>query len=84
NLSNNTTYYYTLETFGANDMVLLSQSGEFTTNGETTGTVGAKNLSPAKITGYYSVLGVKLPEEPESGIYIITYEDGTAEKKVKK
>ena len=36
------------------------------------------------IVGYYNtLLGIKLPKEPASGVYIIMYEDGTTEKRVK-
>ena len=38
---------------------------------------------PANIIGYYSILGTRLPKEPASGIYIIVYDNGTAEKVVK-
>ena len=33
--------------------------------------------------GYYSILGIKLPQEPESGIYIILYDNGKAKKVIK-
>ncbi len=36
------------------------------------------------ITGYYSLTGVKLHDEPASGFYIIMYDNGTAEKRIKK
>ncbi len=35
------------------------------------------------IVAYYSIIGQKLSQEPESGIYIVVYEDGTKEKIVK-
>jgi uncharacterized repeat protein (TIGR02543 family) len=35
------------------------------------------------ITGYYSIMGVKLPDEPARGVYIVTYDNGTAEKRIK-
>ena len=35
------------------------------------------------IVGYYNIMGQKLPKEPQSGIYIIMYSNGTAEKVVK-
>ena len=37
----------------------------------------------AKITGYYSVTGQKLPQAPEKGIYIIMYDNGKTEKVAK-
>ena len=36
------------------------------------------------LVGYYNVMGQKLSEEPESGLYILLYDDGTTEKRVKK
>jgi len=35
------------------------------------------------IVGYYSILGQKLPKEPASGIYIILYDNGESEKRIK-
>jgi len=84
-LLSGTTYFYTLETLTTSDVVLFSQSGEFTTKGETVGVVEtwhAASLQP-HITGYYSILGIKLSKEPTSGIYIIMYDNGKAEKVVR-
>ncbi len=83
-LLDGTTYYYTLETFATNDVLLFSQSGEFTTTGETVGVVET-GCAPSlrSVTGYYSILGVKLSKEPASGMYIILYSDGTAVKMIK-
>ena len=36
-----------------------------------------------QISGYYSIIGKKLPKEPEKGIYIILYETGKALKVMK-
>jgi len=44
---------------------------------------GQATSLPANIVGYYSILGVKLNKEPASGIYIIVYDNGTAEKVMK-
>jgi len=44
------------------------------------------NISSEKeknILGYYSILGQKLLQEPQSGVYIIRYENGKTEKIVK-
>ena len=82
NLSSGTTYYYTLETLGANGMAFTTQSGAFTTTGEAVGLVCAPSLQP-EITGYYSITGIKLPKEPASGAYIITYDNGEAVKVVR-
>ncbi len=35
------------------------------------------------ITAYYNITGAKLPEEPEKGIYVVLYSDGTSEKMMK-
>ena len=35
------------------------------------------------VLGYYNILGKKLLQEPESGIYIILYENGKTEKIIK-
>ena len=35
------------------------------------------------IVGYYSILGQKLPKEPTSGIFIILYDNGESEKRIK-
>ena len=80
NLSSGTTYYYTLETFGADNAPLASLSGDFTTTGgEMTGVVETQCITPLPgITAYYSISGIKLPKEPASGVYIIKYDDGTA------
>jgi uncharacterized repeat protein (TIGR02543 family) len=39
--------------------------------------------SEAQVKGYYSIIGEKLPQVPEHGIYIILYSDGSAKKVVK-
>jgi len=36
-----------------------------------------------RVAGYYNILGQKLPKEPESGIYIIMYDNGNSEKAIK-
>ena len=40
-------------------------------------------LLPANIVGYYSIMGQKLLQEPQSGIYIIQYDNGKTEKVVR-
>ena len=85
NLLSATTYYYTLETFDTNSVLLATQLGEFKTTGEQTGAVETwrtASLQP-KITGYYSITGVKLPKEPASGMSIITYDNDTVVKVVR-
>jgi hypothetical protein len=37
-------------------------------------------LDNAKAVGYYNIMGQKLDKEPESGVYIIKYDNGTAKK----
>ena len=48
-------------------------------------TVGIPDISDnqAVIVGYYNILGKKLTQEPESGMYIIQYDDGTTKKVIK-
>jgi len=41
-------------------------------------------LAPTpQVAGYYSILGQKLPKEPESGLYIIIYDNGKSGKVLK-
>lgn len=40
--------------------------------------------SEETIIAYYSITGVKLSNEPKSGIYIVVYNNGKAEKRIKK
>jgi len=42
-----------------------------------------QDMKSLPVAGYYSILGQKLPKEPENGIYIIKYENGKTEKIVK-
>jgi len=39
-----------------------------------------KDTENAVVTGYYDMLGRKLPEEPRQGLYIIHYSNGTSKK----
>ena len=66
-----------------NDVYLISVTvtGDcFTTTSVTDVTVNTQ----AKVTGYYNIVGQKLLQEPEGGIYIIRYDDGTTKKIIKK
>jgi hypothetical protein len=36
------------------------------------------------VVGYFNLTGQKLSQEPKSGLYIILYDDGTTEKRIKK
>jgi hypothetical protein len=42
------------------------------------------DMSEGSIAGYYNNLGQKLPQEPQSGVYIIKYNSGKAAKVFKK
>jgi hypothetical protein len=42
--------------------------------------VGINEATPAKVVGYYNLMGERLNKEPESGLYIIQYDNGTAKK----
>ena len=83
NLLSGTDYYYTLEILGINNVVLASQSGEFRTTGEIITDISGVCNTPLRVVGYYNILGQPLPREPESGIYIIMYDNGKAEKVLK-
>ena len=82
NLSSGTTYYYTLKVFDTENVVLTTQTGEFTTAG-TTGVAETQLAPQPEIIGYYNILGVQLPQAPEKGVYIIVYDNGTVEKVVR-
>ena len=45
--------------------------------------IAAPTLEKGEIIGYYNLMGVKLPQEPTNGIYIIVYDNGTAKKVLK-
>ena len=40
-------------------------------------------VNTANIVAYYSILGMRLPQAPEKGFYIILYDNGTTKKIVK-
>ena len=83
NLQSGTPYYYTLEILGVGNVVLASLSDMFSTD-EISGIVKTlRATSLPEVKGYYSITGAKLPKEPASGIYIILYDNGKAEKVVK-
>jgi hypothetical protein len=46
-----------------------------------TGIVGAEDFPPTPLA-YYNLLGVQLSAAPESGIYIVLYDNGKVEKKI--
>ncbi|MDR1678810.1 MAG: leucine-rich repeat domain-containing protein [Prevotellaceae bacterium] len=83
-LSSDTQYYYALETLGINNIVLTKQPGDFTTLGGSTGIEDTSTASgKAKIIAHYSITGARLEKEPTNGLYIVLYDNGTAEKRVK-
>jgi hypothetical protein len=45
--------------------------------------IGETLLDGRVITAYYSLTGISLQDEPESGIYIVVYDNGKAEKMMK-
>ena len=50
---------------------------------ESTGIIETGSTAQANIIGYYSITGQHLSQEPQHGIYIIMYSDGTTKKAVK-
>ena len=84
NLSENTTYNYKMEVIGENSEVINTKTGTFTTKGGSVGIVETHcNASLPSVVGYYSLTGAKLAQEPKQGTYIIMYDNGTSEKRVK-
>ncbi len=61
--------------------VVTTYSVSIGSNSVSTGSTPDKVLTEPK--AYYNVLGVQLSEEPEKGVYIILYDNGTAEKRVR-
>jgi len=90
NLSENTTYNYTMKAMGANNVVLDTKTGTFTTTGGNGNDVGivetwrAASLPAPGIVGYFNLTGQKLAHEPERGVYIILYDNGTSKTVVRK
>ncbi len=83
NLSENTTYYYQMQITGENETVLDTKESSFTTGEKMTTSIVEINDCSRKIAGYYNILGIKLPQAPEQGMYIILYDNGKAEKVLK-
>ncbi|MDR1680056.1 MAG: leucine-rich repeat domain-containing protein [Prevotellaceae bacterium] len=83
-LDGDTDYYYTLEALGVLSVVLSSQAGDFTTLGGVTGidNAGVENIRPLP-TAYYNAAGQRLTTEPDKGTYIIVYENGKTEKRIR-
>ncbi|MDR1729963.1 MAG: hypothetical protein LBR52_04805 [Prevotellaceae bacterium] len=86
---------YTLESgslSATNGIITPNADGTYTLSGVTKPVVVMANFSalstaidemPARdktVTGYYTILGQKLMNEPAEGMYIILYDDGTSEK----
>ncbi len=82
-LDSDTEYFYTFETLGMNGGLLEIQSDSFTTLLGNATKVSNVIIDRPEITAYYSITGTELPEEPEKGIYVVQYSDGTSEKMMK-
>ncbi len=52
-------------------------------SGSSTSLAGVSADKEVTVIGYYSITGIKLSSEPQSGFYIVVYDDGTAEKRMK-
>ena len=46
--------------------------------------INGLSANKAVIVGYYSISGVKLPQKPQSGMFIILYSRGKTEKVLRK
>lgn len=83
NLIPNTAYYYTLETLGADQTLLMRSSASFKT--ALAGTTNNDDITADKGTivseEYFSIDGKQLLAEPEQGLYIkrTVYENGKVE-----
>jgi len=69
-------------TYNASDFTVTrpEPNVEIYTYGGTVGIVGVELAPSREVTGYYNIHGQKLPQEPESGLYIIMYDNGKVEK----
>jgi hypothetical protein len=83
NLSSGTEYSYTLTALDADNNVLALSLGSFTTSGGTGTGINDTEAAPAQVVGYYTTTGAKLSKEPKSGVYVVQYDNGTTEKKMK-
>ncbi|MDR0835374.1 MAG: leucine-rich repeat protein [Tannerella sp.] len=82
-LSSDVEYYVEVEAVNAEEEVLLSQALVIPTLENFTGINDVVNTNDVKVIGYYNILGQKLPQAPEKGIYIIQYNNGKTEKIIK-
>jgi len=74
-------YYYSVTAYDSENYKLSIAIGNF--DAGNTGVVETRHATSLQVAGYYSILGQKLPKEPESGLYIILYDNGKAEKVLK-
>ncbi len=82
-LTANTPYFFTLEALDASANTLYRSTGSFSTN-NTTDIMEAGHTAPLRMpVAYYNLQGIKLPQAPKSGVYIILYDNGTAEKQIR-
>jgi hypothetical protein len=64
---------------------LLDATFNYTGTKQTTGIKEVLSVEKAaNIVGYYSLTGQKLNKEPENGFYVVVYDNGKSEKKMKK
>jgi len=79
----------TSTTITSSPFIVETNNPAYTLNGtlnlsyDLTTSVVETGHTPTRVTGYYSILGIELPQEPESGLYIILYDNGKTEKVVK-
>ena len=76
-LSSATQFFYTLTAFNNADEVINISTGSFTTLAPVS--IPEINLNRTPVA-FYTITGVRLGQKPQSGIFIILYDDGSAEK----
>jgi hypothetical protein len=81
-LKENETFYYTITALTEDGETQIKE-GVFKT-GEKTEPVSIETTSvPTVPVAYYNLLGQKLSEEPQRGMYIVQYSNGSTEKRVR-
>ncbi|GHT68667.1 hypothetical protein AGMMS50239_34220 [Bacteroidia bacterium] len=64
----------------ATDGTQLDATFNYIGTKQTSGINSVSAISDKNIVGYYTITGQKLNKEPQSGLYIVVYDNGTSEK----